>query len=270
MQVKAKKHFGQNFLKDKTIKNKIIQAIPKSDLIVEIGPGLGDLTRELLGICHSLRCFEIDTELFAILQKSFANDIKKGRLELINADASALCNDEISKNPYFLAANLPYYIATNMILRALRDERCLGFVVMVQREVAMKFSKNSKSSCALGLLAGLYGECELLFEVQPECFWPIPKVTSAVIKLIKAKKTKLNCEEIENFEAFLRLAFISPRKTLLKNLSASFDKMRLAEIFANFNLSQTIRPHELDLTLFLKLFKEISNGERKQHESSSY
>lgn len=265
MQIKAKKYFGQNFLKDQSVKQKIIKAIPKSDLIVEIGPGLGDLTRELLGICHSLRCFEIDTELFAILQKSFANEIKSAHLELINADASALCDDEISQKSYFLAANLPYYVATNMILRALRDERCLGFVVMIQREVALKFSAQPKQSehCALSLLASLYGDCELLFEVLPNCFEPAPKVTSAVIRLIKVKKAKLENKEIKNFENFLRLAFISPRKTLLKNLSTNFDKTRLEQIFKILNLSQTIRPHELNLTLFLDLFKEFSNAKYK-------
>lgn len=265
MKIKAKKHFGQNFLKDEVIKNKIIQSIPKSDLIVEIGPGLGDLTRELLCVTPRLRCFEIDTELFAILQESFANEIKCAHLELINADITALSDEQISTQCYFLAANLPYYVATNIILRALSDVRCVGFVVMVQREVALKFCAKAGCSehCALSLIASLYGKCELLFDVAPSSFEPAPKVTSAVIRLIKAPKPKLELSQIKAFESFLRLAFISPRKTLFKNLSANYDKTRLQDAFSLFNISQTIRPHELNLTLFLDIFKEISNGQAK-------
>lgn len=261
MQVKAKKHFGQNFLRDESVKKQIIEAIPNSDKIVEIGPGLGDLTRGLLSKTEQLACFEIDTELFVLLEKKFANELNSGHLELFCKDALNAWQ-EISQKPYFLAANLPYYVATNIILRALRDENCAGLVVMIQREVALKFCAKAGQSefCALSLLAALHGECELLFDVPPAAFEPAPKVFSSVIRLMKTKSP--DCD-IRAFENFLKIAFSSPRKTLLKNLSAITEKSRLESIFSSLNIALNIRPHELNLTLFLKIFNEVRNGREK-------
>ena len=123
--IKAKKCFGQNFLHDEVTLNKIIQAIPKdTQNIVEIGPGLGDLTFRILRIC-GVTSYEIDTELFALLQKKFANEIQNGRLKLFCKDAlDQWSEDGLSDEPYFLAANLPYYVATKMILNAIEDEKC--------------------------------------------------------------------------------------------------------------------------------------------------
>lgn len=261
MQIKAKKHFGQNFLRDESVKIKITQSIPDSDKIVEIGPGLGDLTRGLLSKTKQLACFEIDSELFVLLEKKFENELKSGHLELFCKDALKSW-EQISIEPYFLAANLPYYVATNIILRALHDENCLGFVVMIQREVALKFCANAGDSdfCALSLLAGLFGECELLFDVPPSAFEPAPKVVSSVIRL---KKTKtLNCD-IKCFENFLKIAFSAPRKTLLKNLSVSIEKTLLESIFSKLDITLNIRPHELNLALFLKIFDEVRNERQK-------
>lgn len=261
MQIKAKKHFGQNFLRDESVKRQIIESIPNSDKIVEIGPGLGDLTRGLLSKTKQLACFEIDNELFVLLEKKFENELKSGHLELFCKDALKSW-EQISTKPYFLAANLPYYIATNIILRALEDTNCLGFVVMIQREVALKFCANAGDSdfCALSLLAELFGECELLFDVPPSAFEPQPKVVSSVIRL---KKTKtLNCD-IKGFENFLKIAFSTPRKTLLKNLSVSTEKTLLESIFSKLNIALNIRPHELNLALFLKIFDEVRNERQK-------
>lgn len=261
MQIRAKKHFGQNFLRDESVKIKIIQSIPDSDKIVEIGPGLGDLTRGLLGKTKQLACFEIDTELFVLLEKKFANELSSGHLKLFCKDALNAW-EQISTAPYFLAANLPYYVATNIILKALRDENCTGFVVMIQREVALKFCAKAGQSefCALSLLAELFGGCQLLFDVEPNAFEPSPKVMSSVIKLKKTKS--LNCD-IEAFENFLKIAFSAPRKTLLKNLSANTEKSRLESIFSKLDIALNIRPHELNLALFLKIFDEVRNGREK-------
>lgn len=267
MKIQAKKQFGQNFLKDESIKNKIIQSIPDSEKIVEIGPGLGDLTHGLLSRASKLWCFEIDKELEEHLKKRFESDFKSGKIELFMGDA--LQNwDKLSSKPYFLAANLPYYIATNMILRALSDENCLGFVVMIQREVALKFCAKSgdKENSALALLAGLYGQCELLFSVPASAFEPEPKVTSAVIRLIKTKKP--DCD-IKAFEAFLKVCFIAPRKTLAKNLNSVLDKDKITKTLEKLNISQNTRPHELDLPLFLNIFKEVQNERREKQPTNS-
>lgn len=260
MQIKAKKHFGQNFLKDESIKNKIIQSIPDSEKIIEIGPGLGDLTHGLLRLSKQLDCFEIDSELIEHLKSRFDSELQS-KMRLFNADALKAW-DELSKQPYFLAANLPYYVATNIILRALRDKNCKGFVVMIQREVALKFCAQPSSSdyCALSVLASLYGECELLFDVDPQCFEPAPKVTSSVIKLIKTKEP--NCD-IAGFESFLKACFASPRKTLAKNLLTLAQKEQISSIFKSLEIKESIRAHELNLALFLKIFDEVRDAKRK-------
>ncbi|MBQ6223968.1 MAG: 16S rRNA (adenine(1518)-N(6)/adenine(1519)-N(6))-dimethyltransferase RsmA, partial [Campylobacter sp.] len=186
--IKAKKEFGQNFLKDSVILDKIVQAIPNdTSNIIEIGPGLGDLTLRLLKI-SKVKSYEIDRDLEKILTAKFATELENGRFELVLGDALEIWqNGGLSKKKYFLAANLPYYVATNLILRAIDDDNCLGFVVMVQKEVALKFSATSKNSefGAISVLANLFGKCEFLFEVPPLAFEPPPKVTSAVMRLVK-------------------------------------------------------------------------------------
>ena len=272
--IKAKKEFGQNFLKDSIILDKIVQAIPNdTSNIVEIGPGLGDLTLRLLKI-SKVKSYEIDRDLEKILTAKFADELENGRFELVLGDALEIWqNGGLSEKKYFLAANLPYYVATNLILRAIDDDNCLGFVVMVQKEVALKFCATSKNSefGAISVLANLFGKCEFLFEVPPLAFEPPPKVTSAVMRLVKNEflsehKKFANLDEYAEFKGFLRICFSAPRKTLLKNLSSKFDKNLLNEIFANLQISQTIRSHELDFALFLKIFKnlKVENERRKQ------
>ncbi|MBQ2431405.1 MAG: 16S rRNA (adenine(1518)-N(6)/adenine(1519)-N(6))-dimethyltransferase RsmA [Campylobacter sp.] len=272
--IKAKKEFGQNFLKDSVILDKIVQAIPNdTSNIVEIGPGLGDLTLRLLKI-SKVKSYEIDRDLEKILTAKFADELENGRFELVFGDALEIWqNGGLSEKKYFLAANLPYYVATNLILRAIDDDNCLGFVVMVQKEVALKFCATSKNSefGAISVLANLFGVCEFLFEVPPLAFEPPPKVTSAVMRLVKNEflsehKKFANLDEYAEFKGFLRICFSAPRKTLFKNLSSKFDKNLLNEIFANLQISQTIRSHELDFALFLKIFKnlKVENERRKQ------
>ena len=272
--IKAKKEFGQNFLKDSVILDKIVQAIPNdTSNIVEIGPGLGDLTLRLLKI-SKVKSYEIDRDLEKILTAKFADDLENGRFELVFGDALEIWqNGGLSEKKYFLAANLPYYVATNLILRAIDDDNCLGFVVMVQKEVALKFCATSKNSefGAISVLANLFGKCEVLFEVPPLAFEPPPKVTSAVMRLVKNEflsehKKFANLDEYAEFKGFLRICFSAPRKTLFKNLSSKFDKNLLNEIFADLQILQTIRSHELDFALFLKIFKnlKVENERRKQ------
>ena len=277
--IKAKKHFGQNFLQDKATLDKIIQAIPNDvENVVEIGPGLGDLTFRLLQI-YKTTCFEIDCELFQILKAKFANEIQNGQLKLFCKDALEQWQEEggLSSQNYFLVANLPYYVATKMIINAIDDEKCLGLIVMIQKEVALKFSAKSrdKEFSALSILASLQGRCELLFDVDAKLFNPPPKVTSSVIKLQKTKKIFgkdgifKDAKQYEAFKVFLRAAFASPRKTLLKNLSTNFDKNALEEIFEDLGLAQNLRPHELDVDSYLKVFERLKEDNERQKRRES-
>jgi len=255
--VKAKKYYGQNFLCDKGIIEKITQAIPKdTKKIVEIGSGLGDLTQELLKI-SKLRAYEIDDELIPFLEKRFQKELFCGRLELLHQDASKAL-PHLDKDEYFLVANLPYYIASRLILQALEDENCLGLVVMVQKEMALKFCAQEGESdfSSLGVLSAMICDRKFLFEVQAECFNPQPKVRSAVISLIKTKEFKELCE-INSFKKFLKDCFKAPRKQLLSNLKQH--KKAVLELFSILNLKENIRAHELDVKSYLKIYKKLKD-----------
>ena len=230
----ANKKFGQNFLKNDIYLHKIIQAMPKDDLkVAEIGPGLGDLTKELVK-ARNVTAFEVDKRLCEHLTTEFKEPIHKGCFELRCGDVLERWESgSLLDEPYHLVANLPYYIATNIILKAFKDEQCRSVLVMVQKEVAEKFaaSVKQKEFSALSVLAQTVGEATLCFEVEPEAFVPPPNVTSAVLLIEKDQS-----QDDEKFEAFLKIAFAQPRKKLSKNLMASFSKDMVNQIFEKLEI----------------------------------
>ncbi len=246
----ADKRFGQNFLKDGTVLEKIIEAIPNDGLpIVEIGAGLGDLTRRLIKVGR-VRAYEVDKRLCEYLKSEFEKPLKNGGLELLCKDILKQ-SGSLFEGKYSLVANLPYYIATKIILNALHDSNCKRIIVMVQKEVAEKFSAKSgdKNFGSLAVLSQSVAEVKTLFVVPKEAFVPPPKVTSAVLHI--EKKSSLNDK---NFEEFLKIATKQPRKTVLKNLSASYSKEMLLEIFKKLNIKSTARAHELELSSYHQIY----------------
>jgi 16S rRNA (adenine1518-N6/adenine1519-N6)-dimethyltransferase len=252
--VEAKKKFGQNFLKDESVLRKIVEAIPKTDhKIVEIGPGLGDLTKFLVNV-KSVEAFEVDTDLCKRLNITFKDEIATKRLHINCGDVLEAWQSTLIDEPYDLVANLPYYIATNIILKALEDPMCKSLLVMVQLEVAEKFAARAgeKVFGGLSVITQSVGDASIVIEVPPTAFDPMPKVDSAVM-LIQKHSDRSD----RGFEDFLKAAFSQPRKTLLKNLSARYDKQKLLEIFLEMDLSLTIRPHQLHTTDYHQLYKKI-------------
>ena len=248
---KAKKRFGQNFLRDESVLSQIIQSMPLTPhRIAEIGPGLGDLTKYLVDV-KSVTAFEVDTDLCKHLQHHFADAIATSKLTLRCGDVLETWKSELLDEPYDLVANLPYYIATNIILKALADPACKNMLVMIQREVAEKFSAapNEKAFGALSVIAQSVADIKIVLHVPPTAFEPAPKVDSAV--LLISKRTNRNDE---GFEAFLRVAFTQPRKTLNKNLTACYDGSSLTQAFETLELEKTIRPHQLCTSDFHRLY----------------
>jgi 16S rRNA (adenine1518-N6/adenine1519-N6)-dimethyltransferase len=152
-------------------------------------------------------------------------------------------------------ANLPYYIATNIILKALADSKCKNILVMVQLEVAEKFcaSEGQKQFGSLGVITQSVGDAHIVVQVPPTAFEPPPKINSAVFLI---EKNADRSDEI--FESMLRVAFKQPRKTLMKNLSSVYDKEKLQEAFANLNFTLTIRPHQVSTDNYKKLYKKLN------------
>ncbi|QOP42306.1 16S rRNA (adenine(1518)-N(6)/adenine(1519)-N(6))-dimethyltransferase RsmA [Sulfurimonas marina] len=254
--VVAKKKFGQNFLQDQEVLRKIVEAMPKNDnKIVEIGPGLGDLTKFLVDV-KSVEAFEVDTDLCKLLQSKFEEEINTKRLHINCGDVLEAWQSELINEPYDLVANLPYYIATNIILKALADPMCKNILVMVQLEVAEKFCANEgeKVFGSLGVITQSVGNARIIVKVPPTAFDPQPKVDSAVF-LIQKQRDRSD----KDFEELLRVAFTQPRKTLMKNLSAKYEKQRLQEAFNDLELLSTIRPHQVSTKDYHQLYKKIKN-----------
>lgn len=244
---KAKKRFGQNFLTDRLIVQKIIEATPDYPTrIIEIGPGLGDLTEAILAK-RALTAIEIDANLVGVLRKRFASAIAQGRLTLYCADALEAWKNGLANEPYAIVANLPYYVATEIILKALRDPLCKTIVVMTQLEVAQKFCALGAAN-SLSLLVQSIGSAEMLFKVPKEAFNPAPKVESAVMKIVKTEE-----RYDEGFSRFLQRAFKTPRKRLANALNAPITTLEELGIGAN------ARAHELSLEQFKRLYKGLKD-----------
>ncbi|RLA61530.1 MAG: 16S rRNA (adenine(1518)-N(6)/adenine(1519)-N(6))-dimethyltransferase [Epsilonproteobacteria bacterium] len=254
----ASKKFGQNFLKSDYYLQKIVQAMPHDNLkVAEIGPGLGDLTKELLGV-RNVTAFEVDKRLCEHLNTEFEVSIHKGDFELRCGDVLERWESgSLLDEPYHLVANLPYYIATNIILKALKDEHCQSILVMIQKEVALKFaaSVKQKEFSALSVLVQSVGKATLCFEVEPEAFVPAPKVTSAVLLIEKSQS-----RDDEKFEAFLKIAFQQPRKKLSKNLMAVFSKDRVNQLFVDLDLDSNLRPHEAGTSTYHHIYNELKDN----------
>ncbi|PAF52433.1 16S rRNA (adenine(1518)-N(6)/adenine(1519)-N(6))-dimethyltransferase RsmA [Helicobacter sp. 13S00477-4] len=257
-----KKKFGQNFLKDISYINRIIQSIPnisQGEKIVEIGVGLGDLTDRLLEL-YKLKAYEVDKDLCSLLVQKYDPLIVAGRLELICQDVLQISYDKgwLDKKEYILVSNLPYYIASHILLKVLRDPQCKGFVVMTQKEVAQKFCAKSKERefCALSVITHTLGQPQMLFDVPKEAFYPAPKVTSSVF-MMRKNITILQ----DGFEEMLKVAFCSPRKKLFNNLASRYDKTFLQILFERFSIGENIRAHEVTTTTYHQIFENLKAKE---------
>lgn len=259
----AKKKFGQNFLKDHNVLSKIIQSMPNNNNhIVEIGPGLGDLTQNLVKY-KDTTAYEVDTDLIAVLESKFAIEIRNKRFKLIHTDVLKAWDSlgSLHESKYDLIANLPYYIATNIILRAFEDINCENIIVMIQREVAQKFTAkvNDKEYSSLSIITELVSrEAKVLFDVPPESFDPPPKVVSSILFVSKKKNVELD----KDFLKFLKVCFSQPRKKLFKNLTTLYKKEFLSNIYNELNINETLRPHEVSVSLYSQLYTKVKDGKQ--------
>jgi 16S rRNA (adenine1518-N6/adenine1519-N6)-dimethyltransferase len=232
--------------------------MPNDNLkVAEIGPGLGDLTKELVK-ARNVTAFEVDKRLCEHLTTEFEEPIHKGNFELRCGDVLERWESgSLLDEPYHLVANLPYYIATNIILKAFKDVHCQSILVMVQKEVAVKFAAVAKQKefSALSVLATSVGKATLCFEVEPEAFVPPPNVTSAVL-LIEKERSR----DDEKFESFLKIAFQQPRKKLSKNLMAAFPKDIVNQTFAKLDLDPNLRPHEAETSIYHHIYNELKDN----------
>jgi 16S rRNA (adenine1518-N6/adenine1519-N6)-dimethyltransferase len=227
---------------------------------VEIGPGLGDLTKNLVKY-KDMTAYEVDTDLIGILKSKFAIEIEEGRLKLIHADVLEAWDKQktLYDGKYDLIANLPYYIATNIILRAFEDKNCEHIIVMVQKEVAEKFTAkvNDKDYSSLGIITELISvDSRILFDVPPESFDPPPKIISSILYI---KKDMDKCLD-KDFNKFLKACFVQPRKKLSKNLTSVIDKNTISKIYEELEINDNVRPHEVSSSLYSQMHTRVKDG----------
>lgn len=268
--IKANKNLGQNFLVDENVIETAIEKsnIEKDDLVIEIGPGLGTLTKYLLEKAGRVICVELDERMIKILEERF---FLYDNFEVINNDILKVDLDEIinkAKKEYNLksakiVANLPYYITTPIIMKLLEEKLDLETItVMVQKEVADRLTAipGTKKAGAITYSVFYYAEAEEILEVKPESFIPAPEVTSEVIQFKIRKEPPIKVKDEKTMFKIIKNAFTQRRKTLLNSLVNTkifTNKEQATKVFKNLNIKENIRPEELSLEEFAKIADEM-------------
>ena len=256
--MKAKKSLGQNFLIDKNIISKIVTEVSacNDDLIIEIGPGCGALTKELKMKQAHLICYEIDQDLDGILSK-----LEDEKTKIIWQDFLKSRIDEdikgIKYNKLYIVGNLPYYITTPIIEHIMDSN--IDFeklIIMVQREVAERFMANihTKEYGYITVVLNYYFEVSKVTDVSRYSFNPVPKVESTVLRLVPRKEK----EELDfnKFKEFLKVCFSQKRKTLKNNLK-SYDWHKIKNVLDKYHMTESVRAEEISKDVFIEIFKNI-------------
>jgi 16S rRNA (adenine1518-N6/adenine1519-N6)-dimethyltransferase len=211
----AKKKFGQNFIIDTSVVEKIARlSLAEGQITVEVGPGLGALTQQLALLADKVIAYEIDADCVRLLNESFTED----KVTIIQQDFLTVTSDDIEKTrATVLVGNLPYYITTPILFHVLEDLSSIKTItIMVQKEVADRFTAlpSTKDFNALSVIIQTLCEVKTIMRVKPHVFLPQPTVESAVVQLIRKAQTK----DMKPFFDFVKLAFTQRRKTLTNNL----------------------------------------------------
>lgn len=259
---KFTKSLGQNFLTDDTVLQNIVEGsdVNSDDIVIEIGPGVGTLTRELLKKAKKVYVVELDSSLIPILEeelKEFTN------LSIIHGDALKIDFDELigEEANVKIVANLPYYITTPIIAKLLNGRyKFKSLTVMIQKEVAERIAAKAgtKDYGALSLLVQYYCDVEVIRKVAPSCFIPRPKVESMVIRMDRLSSPKVIVKDEKLFFSVIRESFNMRRKTLrnaLKTLKLSNEALETAFIKSNIDASR--RGETLTIQEFATLANNI-------------
>ena len=263
------KKYGQNFLIDAHVLDKIIAAadVGPEDFVLEIGPGIGTMTQYLAEHAREVAAVEIDTHLIPILEDTLQDydNVTIINEDILKLDMNALAQEKNQGRPIKVVANLPYYITTPIILGLFESGVPVeNITVMVQKEVAgrMQVGPGTKDYGALSLAVQYYAEPYLVANVPPNCFMPRPKVGSAVIRLTRHKEKPVQVKD-ENFMfRLIRASFNQRRKTLQNGLNncaeLAVTKAQVVEALEKMGLPATVRGEKLTLEQFAQLSDLLS------------
>lgn len=247
----AKKYLGQNFLNKDTITKKIVSLlnVEKDDLVIEIGPGRGALTKHLKDLPCKVLCIEVDTDMKDILSK-YEND----NLTVVYEDVLKYDFSKYNNNKVYIIGNLPYYITTPIIEHLIKTLLPKEMIFMVQKEVAHRLTSKpgNKEYGYMTVFVNQNYDVNYEFTVTKENFSPSPKVDSAIISFKKANDKKITNE----YDEFLKLCFHQKRKTLKNNLK-KYDWNKIKEVLINNNLNDDIRAESIPKELFEEIFNNL-------------
>lgn len=258
------KKFGQNFLIDPHVLDKIISAagVTKDDMVLEIGPGIGTMTQYLAEAAGRVVAVEIDNNLIPILQETLKDyeNVTVIHNDILKVDIAELAETYNGGRPIKVVANLPYYITTPIIMGLFESHVPIdNITVMVQKEVAdrMQEGPGSKNYGALSLAVQYYAEPYIVANVPPNCFIPRPSVGSAVIRLTRHKEAPVQTKDEQLMFRLIRASFNQRRKTLQNGLNNAsdlhFTKEQIAKAIEAMGLSASVRGETLTLEQFARL-----------------
>lgn len=262
----AKKQFGQNFLHDENILAKIVNesCIDKTTNVVEIGPGLGFLTDYLSINSNKVLCYEIDKDMYAVLQKKNYSNVNVILDDFLKRNLNNDFDNNDMGEEIVVVANLPYYITTPILLKILEEtKRVKKMVVMMQKEVAKRLSgkPSTKDYNALSVLIQYFTNPHILFNIKPTSFYPEPNVESSVLEIEYKKDIEVKAIDLEYFLKFNRNIFKNRRKTLLNNIinAYNYSKDDIYRIFKDNEVSENIRAEALGVNEIVNLANEFYN-----------
>ncbi len=268
------KKFGQNFLIDTHVLDKIIDAsgVTEDDFVLEIGPGIGTMTQYLCERAREVVAVEIDKNLIPILSDTLKNysNVTVINEDILKLDICRLAEEKNQGKPIKVVANLPYYITTPIIMGLFESHVPIDSItIMVQKEVAerMQEGPGSKEYGALSLAVQYYAKPEIVANVPPNCFMPRPNVGSAVIRLTRHEKPPVEVEDEKLMFRIIRASFNQRRKTLANGLNNSpeihLPKEVIQESIVSLGVPENIRGEALSLEQFAKLSNEIGQRMRQ-------
>ena len=258
------KRFGQNFLIDEHVLEKIIDSsgITKDDFILEIGPGIGTMTQYLAEAAREVAAVEIDSSLIPILKDTLKewDNVTVINNDILKTDIKKIANEKNGGKPVKVVANLPYYITTPIIMGLFESHVPVDSItVMVQKEVAdrMQVGPGTKDYGALSLAVQYYAKPKIVANVPPNCFMPRPNVSSAVIRLKLYDEMAVKVENENLLFRLIRASFNQRRKTLVNGIKNSgelnYTKEQVVEALAKMGLNENIRGEALTLEQFGEL-----------------
>ena len=261
---RTKKRLGQNFLVNPDVIADIIDfaQITKDDVVLEIGPGVGFVTEQLVKHAKKVIAVELDEEAIKELEKLDCDNLQIIHNDILKTDLSDLCEEKIK-----VVANIPYYITSPIIAHLLGEiddlenknrNKIVDIILMVQEEVARRIvateNSASKQYGLLTILSQFWADCSIIRLVGRRSFYPAPKVNSALVSLKVRKEPLLKLSDYKHFRKTIKAAFSQRRKTLKNCLvGAGFDKEKVAHVISQMNLDENIRGEKLSIAQFGEL-----------------